>query len=390
MKSAKKAKTDTQDKLSAMQKILKPMDIKSTPKNFTKPAPKTLLIRFSSLGDVILSLSAARALSQKDFDFVTSQEFGSLLEGHPGLNQLFLLKRKKSHIETFRDLWKLAQELTHNHYDQVIDLHNSLRSRVLRLFLWSLNTSHGRTKGHVRLRVKVVKKQRLLRFLSLLCRGIRVVSPKPWVERFAQLGGNSHARPKLGYLLVDRAAEKSEDATHAKIKFAVKTDLLIMPGSKWPAKRLSQDIVVAVVSMLLAQNPKWVIGVLGAKNDELSERLVRAISQKGQTILDLTGDYDYKDLANLLASSRGLLSADTGFAHLAEGLGIPVLTLYGPTSPSLGFAPYLDRSQALVSSLWCSPCSKDGSRCLRPIQKYKCMENFSGSELRDRITEMLK
>lgn len=83
--------------------------------------------------------------------------------------------------------------------------------------------------------------------------------------------------------------------------------------------------------------------------------------------------------AQALKRCHHLLAGDTGLVHVAEALSVPVHVLYGPTRPELGFGPFLKESRAIYSNVICSPCNKDGRRCLRG-GTYLCWKKLSVDE----------
>lgn len=102
--------------------------------------------------------------------------------------------------------------------------------------------------------------------------------------------------------------------------------------------------------------------------------------------IDLTGKIDLLDVAAVLKNSKMLVCNDSGLMHLAESVGVPVIAIFGPTTPQLGFAPSLSESQVVESHLWCRPCSKTGRSCFRIKQPRKCLALVEPEEVLKKIS----
>ena len=97
-----------------------------------------------------------------------------------------------------------------------------------------------------------------------------------------------------------------------------------------------------------------------------------------------------RDAAHLIHASRLLISNDTGLVHLAEAIGKPVVQLFGPTHPGLGFGAWRQESKTLGAELWCRPCSKDGSTCFRRGKsRFLCQELLTPLTVRRGVESVL-
>jgi ADP-heptose:LPS heptosyltransferase len=109
-----------------------------------------------------------------------------------------------------------------------------------------------------------------------------------------------------------------------------------------------------------------------AEEQPLATIVAQAVPER---CVDLAGKLDLLETAAVLQRCRCVVTNDSGLAHLAEAVGRPVVALFGPTSPSFGYAPYRPGSQLVYRPPRCSPCSKNGSRpCYRPT--HECMLNI--------------
>ncbi len=129
--------------------------------------------------------------------------------------------------------------------------------------------------------------------------------------------------------------------------------------------------------------------ILGTKSDKSAVALRDALVREGVPFTDGIGRYGLAELAGLLASCTAVLGSDTGLLHLAEAVGTPVVTIFGPTRTDFGFGPLDEKSKPVQSPLWCSPCSKDGSLCFRPVRRYECLRRIEVSSVEGALKTIL-
>ena len=317
---------------------------------------KRLIIRLSSLGDVILSTSALETLGVKkqQFDWVVSAELAPLLRGHPRLQRLWTFDRAGG-----LSVWiRLCRNLWEEQYTDVADLHASLRTRILKILFrfWSLSERKTMPRWQ-RIRKSRWRLQGYFVFKKFWPRGLR---PRPMVERFARaVGGDGSERPNLSYLV------------HAGKIQIPQPYICVMPGAAWPGKRWPVQNYVKVL-----RRSGITAVILGSQNDTESLALVREMESNSLTFVSGVGKWSLLENAEVLARSRGYLGNDTGMAHLAQALGVPATVVMGPTVSDMGFGPWQAGSASVSASLWCSPCGKDGRFCFRLTNRYACMSRL--------------
>jgi heptosyltransferase-2 len=143
-------------------------------------------------------------------------------------------------------------------------------------------------------------------------------------------------------------------------------------GKRWPVKRYLELIQNEIKSFPV---------ILGSTSDRESMELVSLLKSKKIPHFSGVGIWNLMEVAQVLCRSKGYIGNDTGIAHLAEAIGVKASVIFGPTVPDMGFGPWRAESRAIGSSLWCRPCSKDGSGCFRPIQRYRCLNDLSADEV---------
>lgn len=321
---------------------------------------KVLLIRLSSLGDLILATSVLEGQRFNQPDWLTSLEFKPLLDAHPGIGKLHLYERKSGPVSWL----KQSKQLALLHYDEVYDLHSTLRTRLLRVVFWI----YSRKTRFVSLR-----KPRIERFLYTLGKRWLPKSfrPKPFIDLFQKTVGSTYAAlPHSDYLV------KKELSELLPQEFVSKQYWAIMPSSLWKGKCWPVEYYVQFLSQV-----KDPLVILGSDRDELSRSLYSRLAKSGVRVFNGVGVWSIQELATVLKHARLYFGNDTGLAHLSQALGTPAHVLFGPTTADFGFGPWLPGSQAIESTLWCRPCSKDGSACFRVWNRYQCMKELTPTQV---------
>lgn len=340
---------------------------------------KRLIYRLSSLGDVILSQAALNLPSAAETHWVVASEYAGLLRGNPKIQNVIEFDRKKS---GFADWISLNRKLAEVEFDEVVDLHATLRTRIARCVFWWSCFLTGRSFP----RWRRVSKSRLRRLGYVIFKNLwpRKFLPKSLRSEFIL---KTATLPSVAVeLKLDRTLNGSsvQNLLHlvsgsqpivAPVGRSVRVG--VMPGSAWEGKRWGAEFFTDLLKTLQKSRPTWVPVIFGA-TEEASVRTVCEILERESIAFECaTGKMPYPELAREIASLDFMIANDTGLAHLAEGLGKPVIVLYGPTTPEFGFGPGLKKSVALGAELWCRPCGKDGSMCFRMGRdRFACMQKL--------------
>lgn len=325
------------------------------------PAEKILIIRLSSIGDIILTTPLVRRLRntypQAQIDYLVKPMFKSLLAQNPHINTLLTTDRTDS-LST---------------YDIIIDLQNNFRSKRLR---------SGKAKAIYFYRKQNWKKLLLVQFKINLFKAF-----KPVPERYI------NAAKELGLKDDGRGCELF--VSEKDLQFAVKEltsglpKLAVCYGAKHFTKQFPVEKFANVLSSLLAKHQIEVL-LLGGKEDAaLGEEIFRRIEKKDR-VKDFSGKCSLMETAALLSSSNVVLTNDTGLMHMASAFGKPMMVLFGSSVEEFGFAPYRVPCRILqVSGLTCRPCSHIGrSNC--PKGHFKCMNDISDASVIQAVEEALK
>ena len=335
---------------------------------------RILVLRLSSLGDVILCSSFLRSLHEHfpeaSIDFVVRQDLEPVAAMLPRVERIIAIGRDSS----LAALLGRSGELAARNYEHVFDLHQSMRSRLL----------VSRMRGRVR---PGFGKQ-------LLPRWALVHLHRDWYGRFGgarslrermleplrQLGLPARLQPTE--LRVPEGARREAATLLERSVPSASRWIGVVPGARWPSKRWTgfAELVPA-----LASDAGSAFAVLGSQEDApLASAVARAA---GSRAVSLAGRLDLAGTAAVLALCDLVITNDSGLLHMAEAVGRPVLAFFGSTSPAFGYAPYRPESRFLYHPPRCSPCSKNGSRpCHRPT--HECMHDITVGEAAEAVRHM--
>jgi len=308
---------------------------------------KILVIRFSSMGDIIYTTPVVRCLKKQlagaEVHFLTKPAFKYIYDNNPYVDKLLLLKDSLSDT---------INEIKAEHYDYIIDLHNNLRTALIKL--------------NVRVKSSTYKKQRIRKWLSLKFK-LKLVPPEHLVDRYlkvvAFLGVKNDEQPIDYYIKADHQLNKLLPSSHHNgyIAFII--------GATHFTKRMPNYKIINICKQL-----KYPVVLLGgndvkANGDEITTQTDNVYNACGITTLD--------ESVFLVSKAINVIGFDTGLTHIAEAFNVPIASVWGGTVPELlGVQPYKVK-EVLVAGieLSCRPCSKFGlEKC--PLGHFKCMNDM--------------
>lgn len=317
-------------------------------------APRILLVRFSSLGDVLLTTPLIRALRARHPDAtltaLTKEAWAPLLSANPHLDQVVA-------IPPGEKLVALARELRGAGFTHRLDLHGSVRSRVLRLLV------PGPWHGYNARR----RERRTLIHAHRDTYPARVPVPERYFEAAAGLDVHPDGRP--AELFTSPAAEGRAEAWLADSGLDGGAPIVALaPGAAHLTKRWPLTHWRALAHRLSDRGAQVVV-VGGAADRAVATEILTSLRAG---VASAAGRLDLQASGALLRRARGVVCNDSGPMHLATGVGTPVVALFGPTVEQFGFFPYRARAEVLERDLPCRPCSsKGGPRC--PLGHHRCL-----------------
>jgi len=308
---------------------------------------KILVVRFSSIGDIVLTTPVVRMLKTQlntEVHFLTKAPYVSLFKNNPYVDSVFQID--KSINEVISDLKK-------ENYDYVIDLHSNLRTQILKLKLGVSAKSFNKLNW---------EKFLLTNFKTNILPDVHIVDRYLDTVKFL---GITNDNKGLDFFLSD--ADKVDLAESPKdyIAFVI--------GGQHATKILPTAKIISICKKL----NKAVLLIGGpddkARGDEIS---------KASGAINTCGDHSLLQSAFLIKNSAYVISHDTGMMHIAAAFKKKIYSVWGNTIPEFGMYPYLsDKNSKMieVQDLSCRPCSKIGyDKC--PKGHFKCMQEIDENQ----------
>jgi lipopolysaccharide heptosyltransferase II len=278
------------------------------------------------------------------------REYVPLLSHNPHVNLVLGLAQGRS-------LLSLASELRADRYTHLLDLHDNLRSRALRLLV----PGEWRT----------YPKHRLARAWLIRAKRNRYRDRRPVAERYFSAARDLAVKPDgcpPDFFLGPEAGEQVFGWLRTVGLEHEANIVALAPGAAHATKRWPLEHWHSLVARNLESGSAVVI-VGGSDDAGLGASLAKLGSGR---VLNAAGRFGLQGTGALLQRARVLVSGDTGVMHMATAVGTPVVSLFGPTVEAFGFFPYTRQASVLELPLPCRPCTTQGSsRC--PLGHHRCM-----------------
>ncbi|REE05820.1 glycosyltransferase family 9 protein [Marinoscillum furvescens] len=327
---------------------------------------KILIIRFSSLGDIVLTTPIIRAvkthLSEAEVHFVTKSAYKDVLIENPYLSKIYTLEAS---------LWELAQTLRSENYDYIIDLHHNLRTFILKQLL--RKKSYSYPKENINKWLLTALKVNRMPSEHVVDRYFRAVAP---------LGVKNDS---LG---LDHFIPEKDEVDLDWLPEGFQRYAAVVIGGKKATKRLPTSRLIELCDRI----NKPVI-LLGGKEDvERGREIEKFFSREGTdssfeeglralgkttTVFNACGKFNIHQSASVLKQAQWIFTHDTGLMHIAAAFKKELFTIWGSTVPEFGMYPYRTKFTIFEKkNLSCRPCSKIGfDKC--PKGHFKCMNEVT-------------
>ncbi len=346
-----------------------------------KPPQRILIIKPSSLGDVVHALPVLAGLRQAyptaHIAWIVGTSFAPLLHGHPLLDEVIPFDRARFG-RLWRDplaciaFWRFVAEVRRRRFDLILDLQGLIRSGLLASFsgarrrigfsdaregAWLCYTQRvdaGSGEIHA-----VEKNLRLLAALGLPARAAEFPLPIGAAE--------AHAARRL---LTDAGLPNDRGF------------VAVMPGARWKSKLWPVERFAALIDAIHTEHGLRCV-LLGSPAERALAETMCAASRCGPC--DLVGRTTLRELAALLARAQVAVSSDSGPMHIAAALRTPVVALFGPTSAQRT-GPYSPLARIAVHRVPCAPCLR--RTC--PLGHHECLRGLSVAQVLAEVRESLR
>lgn len=321
---------------------------------------RILIIRFSSLGDVVLTEPIARALKKRFDDaiihYLTKTQYAQLVEMFRSVDEI----KQWQGDRRFRSTIRVLRE---SNYDLIVDLHNNLRSSRIRTALPARSVKAG--------------KDWFQRFAAVNFKKLNT-KPRLALSRYADtLAALGIKADLLAPQLTLPESARNWWAERRQVLGIADRYAVFAAGARYPTKQAPATLWRALAEQL---NHKGIAGIImiGSPAESSSlEQLAESMSLGAITVLTPS---EIAHSGAILNAAEVAVSNDTGPGHLSAALGTPTVSLFGPTHPVLGFKPMGKHAAAYTINEFCSPCSLHGERTCYRDKRY-CFLNMDSAEI---------
>lgn len=348
---------------------------------------KFLIVRFSSIGDIVLTTPVVRCLKTQivtaEVHYLTKQAFAPIFKANPYIDKIHYLQD---------DLDAVISELKKEDFDYIIDLHHNLRTLKVKKALGKKAFSFNKLN---------IEKWLLTTFKWNIMPDVHIVDR--YMETVESFGVENDGLG-LDYFIPDDEHVQESDIPTAQLAGYIG---MVIGGAhntkKYPAEKWKA---------LCAQLNHPII-LLGGKEDRADGDDIASIDPV--KVYNACGKFSLNESADLVRRAKLIITNDTGLMHVAAAFKKPVISLWGNTVPEFGMYPYyggkdaeevvsnkkMSRSGnrevvlagkwydiAEIDNLSCRPCSKIGYRKC-PLGHFKCMRLISAETIIERINKRL-
>jgi lipopolysaccharide heptosyltransferase I len=326
-------------------------------------APKILIVRLSSLGDILHTIPALNSLRaafpQAEIDWLVEEKAASLLSAVPAIDEIVAinigaLKSHPARPGSWRGVLRVIRALRARHYDLCFDFQGLIKTGFLS-FVSGARERLGFSSRLVRERPAHWFYTRKLNHPGA---AVHIVSQNLLL---AQLGGGVAVSREVDLKVPDPEARHIDNLLNQQ---DLKEFVVINPGGGWPTKRWSPASYGVLAQRIQTELKLRVVVTTGPGEETLYTSLMQTCSHTPPIHLQLP----FLQLIPLFKRARLIIGGDTGPFHLACALHRPVVGLFGPTSP-IRNGPWSDEDESVEHKLPCSYCG--GRSCTR---RYECME----------------
>lgn len=324
---------------------------------------KFLIIRFSSIGDIVFTTPVIRCLRKRYADaeihFLTKPENKIIVESNPNIDKVLLLKKS---------LFETISELKKEHYTAVIDLHKNLRTFAIKQLLFTKNYSFNKLN---------LEKEILIHFhYNLLPQNLHITERN--LAAVAALGVEDDGEG-MDYFIAPQHKVDIE-----KLGLVNGNFIAWVIGAKHFTKVLPTEKVIESIRLFQQKIPDRKVVLLGGREDvAMAENIV---SNFTESVVNTCGKFNLSESVSILNQSKIVISGDTGLLHIAVALGKPVVAIFGSTVPEFGVFPKYGKFKIQPSAiiemkdLDCRPCTKFGRNSC-PKGHFLCMKGIESQRI---------
>jgi len=326
---------------------------------------KILVIRLSSIGDIILTTPVLKAFKEKYpeavIDFLVLDKFKDSIEGVPFVDNVILFNKERN--DGLRNMEKFGKELKKNGYDYIFDLHSKIRSKVISKNIGVKTFTYRKRSWWKTLLVKM----KLIKYKV----------------------DNTIVKNYFGAFKDFDLEYEGEDIYFA---FSEKDEIykeyeglpVMAPGASKNTKKWTKEGFGELANLIYEKSGKKTVLIGGKEDIELCSEIDK---MSGGHTINMAGKLSLKQSGALLSKALFLVTNDSGPFHIARGVKCKTFVIFGPTSPKM--FDFGSNTILIDKNIKCSPCSLHGDKeC--PKGHFDCMKQITGKEVFDTIENSVK
>lgn len=318
---------------------------------------KILVVRLSSMGDIVLTTAFVRLLKKRfptsEIHFLLNKQFADIYRYNPNVNMIIQYDRNLSKKELKTQSENLGK------YDVIFDLQNNRRSKEF---------TNDLSDNIFRIEKNYLHKLSLVYLKKPLIQGIKTIHSK-----YCDTASNYNIKDDDLGLEIWSEQELKNNKYDTNV---TKNTIAVAPGAFHFTKRWLPERYEELVKKIITETDHDII-LLGGKSDvELCEK-IKKISDR---ITNYAGKTSILETSEVLNGCKAIVTNDTGVMHIASARQVPVVAIFGSTVKEFGFAPFRVKNIMIEKDVKCRPCTHIGrSSC--PKKHFKCMADISVGEV---------
>ena len=326
---------------------------------------RILVLRFSSIGDIVLTTPVVRRLydqleGEVQIHYCTRSAYAPLVEHHPAIHKVHSFEK---------DLTEVLDALMDTEFHYIVDLHHNVRSSIAKRKMNALNFTLDKRNAD---------KWLLVRFGLDRLKGQHIV--ERYLETVKAFGLKDDGKG-LDLCIPDTERVSSEDYAegwqpgHAALAI----------GATHEGKRMTEEQLISICDHL--ESPVVLLG--GIDDAKLGTRIAQ---QTGNRVWNACGMFSILGSADLASKAGIVIAGDTGLMHIATAVQTPVISVWGCTTPSIGMSPWRPAKGSVIvepHDRSKRPCSKLGNRCKYGMHN-RCISAVDPRRIVDHANNLLK
>lgn len=328
---------------------------------------KILVIRLSSIGDIVLTTPVVRCLKKQlgaEVHFLTKKNYYSIVSHNPYIDRVHLYGNERE---------KMMNKLNQENYDLIIDLHHNLRTFIIKKQLGKKAYSFNKLN---------VEKWLLVNFKVDKLPDVHIVDR--YMETIKPLGVINDGEG-LDYFI-----QEAEEVDISTLPEGFQNGYVAwVIGAKENTKQFPNEKIINILA-----STTMPVMLMGGKEDRNNAKYIMKELNRRPLLHNATGQYHLNQSASLVRQAKLVITNDTGLMHIAAAFKRKIISIWGNTIPQFGMYPYYGHHYAdnrifEAPDIPCRPCSKIGrSHC--PKGHFRCMKDISELALIQDATQMFE